>query len=161
MHDTIEEAYNTFYKDFVKISSRLVGGNMDAGQDIAQETFARALQYSASFDAERGSIRKWLNSILFRCVKDYQRDDRNGGMVTEVRDDDATLDSDFGEDNKTVEEVWAEVDKLIGDNRQICYLYFIKRYKPREIVEVTGFKNNSVRTAVKRFNNYLKDKYNE
>ena len=159
INDALEGLYNDRHRDFHKIASRLIGGDMYGAQDVVQESLARALAYQASFNPEAGTIAKWFNIILFRCAIEFKRDERIGGMSTEVKDKDYITEADFGEDNKLVEEITAEVEGLRGANKQICYLYFIKQYKPREITQVTGICGNSVRTAVKRFSHYIRGRY--
>lgn len=157
--DKIEELYLDKYQSFVKIASRLIGGDMYSAEDVVQEAFKRAMEYKDSYDPQFGTMLKWFNSILFRCAVDFKKDERMGGMSTELKDEDVVVQDDFGRHNKTLEEIKADIDELGGENRQICYLYFIKQYKPREIVHITGANSNSVRTAVKRFLQQLREKY--
>jgi RNA polymerase sigma factor (sigma-70 family) len=159
VEEIIQQLYVDKYQDFVKIASRLIGGDMYSAEDIVQEAFKRALEYKDSYDEQFGTVMKWFNSILFRCAIDFKKEERLGGMGTELTDDDVVVKDDFGNHNKTLEEIKKDIDALGGENRQICYLYFIKQYKPREIVQITGASSNSVRTAVKRFLQQLREKY--
>ena len=155
----LEELYNERHRDFHKIASRLIGGDMYGAQDVVQEALARALAYQSGFNEDMGSLAKWFNIILFRAAIEFKKDERLGGMSTEIKEGDYIVDADFGGDNKLLEEVTREVENLRGANKQICYLYFIRQYKPREITQVTGICGNSVRTAVKRFLQYIRGKY--
>ena len=161
MHKDLEALYMERYKDFTKIASRLIGGDMYGAEDVVQEAFLRALVYQEGYDPEVGTLAKWFNIILFRCAIEFKQDERLGGMNNQVEEKDAVITSDFGLDNKLVEELVAEVEALKGANKQICYLYFIKQYKPREITQVTGICGNSVRTAAKRFLKYIRGRYEE
>ncbi len=159
LDNALEGLYNDRYRDFHKIASRLIGGDKYGAQDVVQEAFARALHYQSGYNPEAGTLAKWFNIILFRAAIEFKKDERLGGMSTEVKEKDCITEAEFGEDNKLVEEITKEVEGLKGANKQICYLYFIKQYKPREITQVTGICGNSVRTAVKRFLQYIRGKY--
>ena len=159
MHKALEGLYTARYKDFHKIASRIIGGDMYGAEDVLQESFARALYYQDGYNPALGSLEKWFNIILFRAALDFKREERMGGLSVEVKEGDFFTDAEFGEDNKLVEEINREVDLLKGANKHICYLYFIKQYKPREITQVTGVKGDSVRTAARRFLVYIRGKY--
>lgn len=159
MNEVLEQLYINKYKDFMLISSRLIGGDMYGAEDVVQEAFARAYKYKNSFDPKYGTVTKWFNSILFHCANNFRKDEKYGGMSTEIKDGDLVVEDDFGHDKKMVEEINLELSGLKGANRQICFLYFVKQYKPREITQVTGIAGNSVRTAVKRFSQHIRSKY--
>jgi len=153
--------------DFVRIASRLISqGSYNperlaqwGPEDVVQEAFTRALYYKDSFDHKLGSLTKWFNRILHGCAIDFRKDERLGGLADEIKDSDYIVESCFGTDNKLIEEVKRDVAKLDGDVKQICQLYFINQYKPREIVQITGHNSTYVRTTVKNFLAKLREKY--
>ncbi|MBE9605302.1 sigma-70 family RNA polymerase sigma factor [Acetobacteraceae bacterium H6797] len=62
------------------IAQRIVNDGAQA-EDLAQETFLRAWQKAARFDAERGELGAWLNRIVTNLALDALRRQRPGAPI--------------------------------------------------------------------------------
>ena len=157
--DEITKYYDSNYKRMVKIAYNITKQSCDA-EDIVQESFSRALKYYNSFNSEISTLHQWVNGIFSRCVKDFQRDAMLQGMSVEIKEEDASTSETTGEDNKALEEVKALIDNIKGVlSKQICYLYFIREYTPREIAQVVDSTPGFIRFCVCSFRKDLKVVY--
>lgn len=161
MKDQLTELYGSNRKQYVNMAKRFTNNDEYLAEDIVQEAFARALDYSDSYNPKIATVETWLKSILYIAGIDHARTEINRGMTREVNEKDLIIEVDLGKVNKMLNEVEREIAELEGEQRHICYLYFIRGYKPREIVEATGAKNQTVRTLIYRLAERLREKYED
>lgn len=146
-----------FYKDnkerHVKTISRTLKFNKDLAEDIVQQAYLQALQFSDSFDVNRGSFNTWFNKILFNVLKTYQRDFSN------------TVSLDEGiEVNEDSIEYLIILDRELSamDNpkhRKVADMFYRNGYHIKEIMQAEKISSSNVKTICNRFKNQLKEKY--
>lgn len=84
MREAIEEFYRENCDLYVRRLSRQAGSYSNA-EDVVQEAFLRALQYSDSYTiSDNNNLEKWFNSILRRALVDFKRIETKQGMVVET-----------------------------------------------------------------------------
>lgn len=153
----IEKHYAENYKKFVKTILRRAG-SWENAEDIVQESYSRALQYTSSYDQSR-PFDGWFITILNNTLRRYKSDERKLGMSTEYeeeRDEGFVLDDWAGD---LIVRISQDIHKQPDPYRDIYRLYFLKQYTPREIVMVLDVTSDTVRSAVKRFKKVLEVKY--
>lgn len=153
-----------FYKDnfdrlVVQYSRR--AGSVENAEDVLQEAFYRALRYHDSYNPEIRSFETWFNSIAKRALYDLKRENMRQGMTVLMEE---ALVEDVTELDGYVQRLAGEIEDLIKakrnpEHRSILYLYFIRNYKPSDIVNVVDTSNKTIRQTVWRFKNEVKDKY--
>lgn len=84
MRETIEQFYIDNHETYIKRIYRQAGGLANA-EDVVQEAFLRALQYSDSYTVREDSdMEKWFNSILRRALVDFKRIETKQGMTSQT-----------------------------------------------------------------------------
>lgn len=159
MKEQIEEMFKTNHRKFLMTASRFTEKDLWLAEEIVQEAYSRALKYKDSYNARFGNTEQWFSNILYRCGIEFKKAELDKGMVREVKDSDLVTHEDFGRDLRLMAELDDNLNTLGPMARHICYLYFVRGYKPREIVDITGYKNNTVRHSVREFALKMKEKY--
>lgn len=159
MKEELTQLYTDNQRQYINMAKRFTDNDEYLAEDIVQEAFVRALHYSDSYNPKLADLEVWLKSIMYICGVDHKRDEIMRGMTREVEEKDLITESDNGNDNKMLKEIKNEIEELSGMQKHICFLYFIRGYKPREIVEATGAKPQTVRTVVYRFSKRLEERY--
>jgi RNA polymerase sigma-70 factor (ECF subfamily) len=121
-----------------------IGDGPDA-EDVTSETFARALRYRESFDADRGEPAAWLIGIARRCLADASlRGSATAGDIPEL--------AGSGHEDDTVLrlEVRAAVAKLDERDRELVALRYGADLTARQIAELLDLKTNAVEVALHR-----------
>lgn len=154
----IEKLYITSYKKFVKqVNSRC--HNMADAEDIVQEAFCRALTYFDSLD-NRG-VHAWFSVILENAFNHHMNDQRRSGCVDHDELDEGHLVGEMSEwADDMMKRIEAEINEVKDVNhRMVLFLYFVRGYKPREILDVVPLKAGNVRIIIHRFGEEIKEKY--
>lgn len=154
MKELIQQLYVDEYETMCHRIKNRVGGLINA-EDVVQEAYTRALQYSNSYNEKLSTLGGWFNTILNNSAKDFKREERLSGMTT---DEELTEPADeTAYTAEMVEKVLKDMDE--SPYREILRLYFILGYKPADIAKVTDQRPQSISNAVQRFKNEMKEKY--
>lgn len=155
----LTEFYITNQRDLHKRVASRAGGAYNA-EDVVQEAFARALKYWGSFDPKRQELGAWFNSILNNALRQFMKEELISGTCDEFHEE-------WHEGTRlhqTAAHTLRHVEEIIGEKpeplRTLLDLYFIKGYKPRELVEVLDLKNQAIRFQIMQFRNELRTKFN-
>lgn len=159
-YELIEKFYKDNYSRLVKILTRRAGAPENA-EDIIQESFARALKYEASFDAERQELGAWFNTIMNNALKDFKRDERSGGTFVELEEEHHESFTLSETDQDTIKRIKAAIEEKKGDDKTILSLYFLKEFKPREIMCVVDTNNKRICYVVSMFRLEMGDLFEE
>lgn len=121
-------------------------GDATLTDDIVQEAFVRLLQADTS-KLQAPQVRAYLYRIATNLMHDHRR--RSG---REVHDDDATLEiPDSERDNVAVRlDVGDAFDRLSPNQRELLWLAYVEGYGHREIAEMMGLREKSVRVLLFR-----------
>lgn len=151
----IEQFYKHSYRLLIKRTYAHVK-NPHAAEDIVQEAFCRALKYH---DEDVGNFRNWFSVLLNNARMDFQRAERMGGASLEFDEEwEAVGMSDWADD--MLNKIGIEIEKVEDEELRSAYhLYYIKQYKPREILQVVQLTPGKLRVCIHRFGEKLKEKF--
>lgn len=148
----------------VKRSAWLLCGDSDTAEELAQETFARAIDGWDRFEG-RSEVSTWLYSILFRI---HSRRRRSAARAAErlrkwleivksrpdsVEDPAAKLAS-----RAWRESLWAEVAKLPARQQQVVILRFAEGFSYQQIADACGCPLGTAKTRLHGALNRLREK---
>ncbi len=146
----IDKIYRfVFYKTFVK----------EVAEDITSDVFHKALQKINSFEADKGVFSAWIYRIARNNVIDYYRSQKGDVPLEDV--------FDVGFDERTPEslDAIAALDKvhvyletLSSKQREIITLRVWEELSYREIAEIVGGTEDSVKMAFSRSIRELREK---
>lgn len=125
--------------------------NYADAEDCFQNTFLKLYQKSPDFKDEN-HLRAWLLRVAINECKNVIRDSRRHlSLDTALR-----IPAPSAEDDADLS--WALM-KLEPDYREVIYLYYVERMKVREIADVLGKKQNTVKTLLSRGREKLRQIY--
>lgn len=156
----IEQFYQDNYNRLVKILTHRAGSPENA-EDVIQESFTRAMTYWSSFDPERQELGAWFNTIMNNTLRTYKRDERSGGTFVELEEEhhESFCLSETNQD--TIQRIKDAIASKSGDDRDILDLYFLKQFKPREIMCVVETNNKRISYLVNQFKLEMQDLFEE
>lgn len=158
-NDVLTKFYLDTQRELHKRVSNRAGGAYNA-EDVVQEAFARALKYWDTYDPNNKELGAWFNTILNNTLKDFKRGELMYGMCIEF-DENLYKGTEL---SLTNHHMVGKVKQLIEDKRdhtrEILSLYYLKGYKPQDIEQILDVSNKSIRMAVWRFKDEVKEKLN-
>jgi RNA polymerase sigma factor (sigma-70 family) len=137
-----------FQSDVFALCFRMTGHRQDA-EDVAQETFLRALRGIGGFDAER-PFRPWLLGIAAnRCRTALTRRSRRPTPV-EAADECADPRSPMGDPDDLAAELAHALDRLRPEYRLVFTLFHEQNLPYEEIAQALGRPIGTVKTWLHR-----------
>jgi RNA polymerase sigma-70 factor (ECF subfamily) len=94
----------------------MIGVDGSIVEDIAQETFAKALKNFSKFDEKKASIKTWLLTIAKNCYKDYFKLKQNKQTSLDKMLDDPKSESSMGI-NGFLKKMWDEQEYIANTNK--------------------------------------------
>ncbi|MCR1899147.1 RNA polymerase sigma factor [Irregularibacter muris] len=140
--------------------------NKELSMDLTQEIFIRVLQSISNYDEKKASFRTWLYRISTYRIVDYYRSKhyKYNSLETSINDYDIKDNEDFTisvEYKEDVEKIMEVVNKLDISNQRILRLKLFADYTFKEISEILGLSESTVKTkyysTVKRIKKDLKE----
>lgn len=125
--------------------------NYADAEDCFQNTFLKLYQKSPAFKDE-DHLRAWLLRVAINECKNVIRDSRRHLSL----DTALHIPAPSAEDDADLS--WALM-KLEPDYREVIYLFYVERMKVREIADVLGKKQNTVKTLLSRGREKLRQIY--
>jgi len=122
-----------------------IGSGPDA-EDLASETFARALRYRDSYDGRKGGPEAWLVGIARRCVSEWLAADRPGAGETP----DVAAPRDLEEDAVRRIDLARALVRLGERDRELLALRYGADLTARQIAELLELETNAVEVALHR-----------
>jgi len=157
------EVMTKFYHDNQRVLHKRVanraGGAYNA-EDVVQEAFCRALKYWDSFNPNVKEIGAWFNTILNNTLKDFKREELMYGMCVEFDENQYKGTELSLTDHHMMVKVTDLINAKRDNTRDILDLYYLQGYNPRDIEQVLDVSNKSIRMAVWRFKDEVKEKLN-
>lgn len=153
----IEEHYKAQYNLLVK---RMYNRTKDvfAAEDIVQEAFTRALKYWIN----PTNLEAWFNILLNNAMRDFIRAERISGCSDSIEgEEDWEMVSVCEWVDDIREMMYIDISKYPKPTCDILFLYLERDFKPREIHEVLGENNGTIRNTISRFRQEVKQKYKE
>ena len=125
--------------------------NQTDAEDCFQNIFLKLLTKAPSFQDE-AHLKHWLIRVAINECTDYLRKNRRAFSLDTLYTEPAS----FSEDEMDIS--WALM-RLPDDYRQILYLYYCEQYQVKEIAELLGRNQNTVKVMLKRGRDKLKAVY--
>lgn len=155
-NQVLEAYFKKEYNNLCKKVSRRAGSPENA-EDVVQEAFYRALKYWNSYNPET-KLGAWFNTILNNACKDKMKDERMAGASVEFEEDLF----DGVEMSQTDANTAEHIKKLIRSKgyplSEVLRLYYEKGYKSIEIKQILDVEHGTVRQAVWRFKEEVREK---
>ncbi len=118
-------------------------GDPTVAEDLLGDTFERIVRSRRAFDAAKGSEKAWIYTIALNCLRDHVR--RAGA---EQRAYERTAAGPEEDPFAKVDErdlLFRGLDELDADEREVMALRYGADLRLREIAEVTGLPETTVR----------------
>jgi RNA polymerase sigma factor (sigma-70 family) len=135
--------------------------NSDAADDLAQETFARALASGGTLtDARMETRQAWLFKIAANVAIDFSRRERvkAGIFDHEASVEDLPRETHEESGRHDVQKLITAIDALPAKRRDILILHKIEGYSHAEIADRLGMKRNTVEKNIVRALAELRDR---
>ncbi len=155
------EAFGVLYDRYLEKIYRYVyykTFNKEVAEDITSDVFHKALQKIATFDKEKGTFSAWLYRIARNSVIDYYRTKQTDVPIEDV--------FDLGISDRTEEsldaisdlsKVTTYLETLNSKQREIIILRIWEELSYREIADLVGGSEDSVKMAFSRGIRLLRD----
>lgn len=152
----LEEFFKKEYNSLVKKVLRRAGSPENA-EDVVQEAFFRATKYWDSYNPAT-KLGAWFSTILNNACKDKMRDERMLGMSVEFEEEHLDGVEMSQTDANTVEHIKRLIREKAWPLSEVLRLYYEKGYKSIEIKQILDLEHGTVRQAVWRFKEEVKEK---
>lgn len=142
----VEAYYRENYTVLIKIARRRVGDySLVLAEEAVQEAFFRVLKYYRSYNGE--SFDSWFKRILYNCINDIKRQERDKGVVTR----DEPVQASSSKDVNLSKQVADLLKKQKPRDSEILNMYFFLGFKTREISELLNVSHDVVRDVIRTF----------
>ena len=122
--------------------------NMADAEDCYQNVFVKLYYSSPEFKSEE-HLKAWLIKVSINECVSYMRKMRRIIPIEKIHKENIIFDND------SVDMSWALM-KTPPKYREVLYLYYCEEYKVKEISEILGKKENTIKSLLKRGREILK-----
>ncbi|QQZ09881.1 sigma-70 family RNA polymerase sigma factor [Heyndrickxia vini] len=139
--------------------------NRTVAEDLTQEIFVKCYRSLHTYN-QRAKLRTWLWRIAINHCKDYLRSWYNKHVVVTEHESET-----IGTSKETVEQAVIKMDEdeklayevmnLPDNYREIIYLFYFEEMRLKDIAEVTGVNENTLKSRLKRAKELLKVRLEE
>jgi RNA polymerase sigma-70 factor (ECF subfamily) len=150
------EEFNTFVTQQQEPLRRFLlnvcGGDPYIADEIAEEAFVRAYLNLNSF---RGGCKMstWLFRIAYNCFYDSVRKRGREVELGAARD---IASEDLAQCNERQEELHSALKQLTAPQRDVILLFYMEDKQIREISQITGMNENTVKSHLRRAKQTMK-----
>lgn len=143
------------------IAFRLTSNQADA-EDICQEVFIKVYKNLSNFNF-KSKLSTWISRIAYFTTVNHLKKYSNVNTTVHLDDIDDLLPADKSPEKELVQkDVSAYLNQLIDSMplqyKTILTLFHLEEFSYREIEEITGWPEGTVKTNLFRARNLLKDK---
>lgn len=144
--DAVEMALNLFGDDILRLAFSYLKRREDA-EDIVQETLIRLMQSEGKFENEE-QMKSWLLRVAANLCRDLLKSAERKRTAALPEGFDAVAEETPPPEggNEVLEAVLALPEKY----RSVIHLYYYEEYATKEIAEILGKKEVTVRSLLKR-----------
>ncbi|MBR2769188.1 MAG: RNA polymerase sigma factor [Solobacterium sp.] len=138
----VRRILNTYGDSLYRLAFSYLHNDADA-QEIVQDTILQLLRYDPDFHGDGMKEKGWL-------MKTAANLSRNRLRSLNARDE-TELDETFaGSEEKDLKFVWDAVNQLPEKYREVIHLFYQEGYSTKEIADILGRKEGSVRSDLSR-----------
>lgn len=158
-----KEAFTNLYERYIQRIYRFVfykTWSNDVTEDIVSAAFIKAYERIGTFDETKGSFSQWLYAIARNTVIDHYRTTKNHDNIDDL--------FSLGESDRTEEKLDAKeslrkievhIAKLNPRQREIVVLRVWEELSYKEIADIVGGSEDSVKMMFSRTIREIRDKY--
>ena len=158
--DAVENALNLFGDAVLRLAYSYLKTREDA-EDVVQDTLIRLMQSEEIFENEE-HMKAWMLRVAANLCKDILKSSRRQKEVAMVEGYEEGVEDEY---NTGENDVMKAVMSLPEKYRSVIHLYYFEEYATKEIAEITGKKEATVRSLLKRgrekLESVLSKKYDE
>lgn len=158
--DAVENALNLFGDAVLRLAYSYLKTREDA-EDVVQDTLIRLMQSEEIFENEE-HMKAWMLRVAANLCKDILKSSRRQKEVAMVEGYEEGVEDEY---NTGENDVMKAVMSLPEKYRSVIHLYYFEEYSTKEIAVITGKKEATVRSLLKRgrekLESILSKKYDE
>lgn len=147
---TYEQAAHKYIHSVFGVCVMRLQNYADA-EDCTQNVFVKLFSKSPDFESEN-YLKAWLIRVAVNECNKHIRDNRRFVSLESVKREKVS----FSDDSNDIS--WALM-KTPQKYRDVLYLHYCEQYKVKEISQILGIKENSVKTLLKRGREILRSIY--
>lgn len=140
---TYEQVVDNYFQTVASVCVLHIQNNADA-QDCFQNTFMKLFEKSPEFES-KNHLKAWLIRVAVNECSNMRRKNRRTVSLSQVGENSVII---FPDDDKN-DISWA-LTQLEDKYRDVLYLKYSEGYNSKEIGEILGKNQNTVRTLLKR-----------
>ncbi len=162
---TIESLYKLHYQGILNFINMKLH-NLEVAEELANDTFIKAMQNRHLYNSDKSSISTWLYNIAKNCVIDYYRKDNSDKYinVSNFTDESGKEMYQFTDDSRNdiilenkelSESIKKAMSTLKPKYQKIAQMYFIADKPYNEIAEALEMPVGSVKSMIFRIKEML------
>lgn len=151
--EQLEYFFKTYYSLVFRVAFMELRSHADA-EDVIQEVFIRLIRYNPEFEGAEHE-KAWLIRTTINLCKDFLKSKWNQSTVS--------MDAISGEELKFFKVPYVQQDDMVQNlfelpekYRRALYLFYYEDYSIKEISDVLGIPEGTVKTKLKRGREELK-----
>ena len=153
-----DELLRAHFRKIYNLCYRFSGQAQDS-EDLTQEIFIKIYQTLRSYDPAQGTFKTWLNRVARNHLVDHYRRTRRDRLTSSLDDEEVPLSQKPGPGTSALEQVesrerkellQAALDKLSPDMREAVILRDLQDLDYREIAQVLGVAEGTVKSRINR-----------
>lgn len=152
--DAVENALNLYGDDILRLAFSYMKSREDA-EDVLQDVLLKFMQSAAKFEEEK-MMKSWLFKVTANLCRDKLKSSKRKREVAIPEGFDVAAPEERPEDESGVLQA---VMRLPEKYRSVIHLYYMEEYSTREIAEIMGKKESTVRSLLKRGRDRLETIY--
>ncbi len=144
------------YKDGLTLYINRIVGNIFTAEELMQETFFRLIMKKPKFKG-KSSFKTWLYTIGRNIAYDYLRKNSRITEITlEAVKEEADVEAEYIK-NEEQKQIFAALDRLNEQYRQIIYLKYIEGFDNPELASILKKNKRQIENSVSRAKAALKN----
>ena len=161
-----EELYNRYSKRLLYYFYRMLNGDQDKAQDFLQDLFLKIIEKPELFN-EGKKFSTWIYSVAYnQCKNEYRRLKVRGQLNWGDELVDTIPETNPGPEEKLDSKIFLsalerELSKIEPEQRLVFLLRFQENLPLKEIAEVTGIKEGTVKSRLFYITRKLADKLSD
>lgn len=148
------EQFTELYETYVqKIYSFVFHKTLhkETAEDLTSDIFLKAIDKIQSFNPKKASFQTWLFTLARNTVVDFWRSQREHKNIDDIWDLDALEDLESDADKKLLhEKLHTHLQKISAKQREVLMLRYWQDLSFKEIAEITGQSEASLKMSVSR-----------
>jgi len=147
----VENVLDRYGNAILRMGYSYLHNKADA-EDVLQDTLIKYMQSAPDFDSPEHE-KAWLLRVTANLSKnkiDYNR-------IRQAEEIDELEETLMAEEQEDLSFVWEAVKALPDNYREVIHLYYQEGYRTKEISEILGRKESSIRSDLKRGRERLKE----